>query len=250
MLRFGLGFCALMLMAAHVQAAGWGSVEGQVILDGSVPEVPPLVKKGDAAKKDAEVCAAQSIPDDALAFDAETGGIGNVFVYMLRAPAEVHPDLKASKESKVNFDQKGCRFIPHGLVVRTDQVVVCVSSDPVAHNVHTSPFANTPSNFIVQPNDKEGMEVKLPIPEALPVKVTCDIHPWMTAWWVVVNHPYAAITDAQGKFKIENLPEGEHTFRIWHEKAGYIDRNFKITIKDGEVTKLEPTKVPLTSFKE
>lgn len=249
MLRFGFGMCALLL-AIPVQAAGWGSLEGQIVLDGPVPEVKPLVQKGDSTKKDAEICAAQSVPDDAQAFDSETGGIGNVFVYMLRAPAEIHPDLKASKEPKVTFDQKGCRFVPHGMVVRTDQVVVCVSSDPVAHNVHTSPFANTPSNFIVQPNDKDGMEVKLPIRESLPVKVTCDIHPWMTAWWVVVDHPYAAVTDSQGKFKIENLPEGEHVFRVWHEKAGYIDRAYKVTVKGGEVTTLEPVKVPLASFKE
>lgn len=249
MLRFGICLMAFVAMAAPVQADGWGSVSGRFVLDGDVPEVPPLVAQGDATKKDAEVCAAQAIPDDSMAFDKETGGIESIFVYLRRAP-EIHPDLKESPEKKVDFDQKGCRFIPHGLVVRTDQVIVCKSSDAVAHNVHTSPFTNSPANFIVQPNDREGIEVKMPIPEILPVKVTCDIHPWMNAWWVVVNHPYAAVTDREGTFAIENLPEGEHAFTVWHEKSGYIERSFKVTVKDGETTDLGEIKVPLTKFKD
>lgn len=250
MLRFGLSMALVLGMSAPLLAAGWGAAEGQFILDGAAPDVPPLVKKGDPNVKDAAVCAAEAIPNDAMAFDPATKGIANIFVYMRRAPAEIHPDLKASPNKEVEFDQKGCRFLPHGLIVRTDQVVICKSSDAVAHNLHTNPFANTPQNFIVQPNDQKGMPVKMPSVESLPVKVQCDIHPWMGAWWVVIDHPYAAVTDSTGKFKIENLPEGEHEFRVWHEAAGYIDRKFMIKVKAGETTTLPTVKVPLASFQK
>lgn len=250
MLRKGLATLVALAISAPAMAAGWGSVEGQFILDGKVPDVPPIVKEGDATVKDAAVCAAEGVPNDALAFDPETGGIAYVFVYMRRAPSEVHPDLKSSQQKEVVFDQKGCRFVPHALIVRTDQVVICKSSDAVAHNLHTNPFANTPANFIVQPNDSKGMPVKMPSVESLPVKVQCDIHPWMGAWWVVVDHPYAAVTDKTGKFKIENLPEGEHEFRVWHEAAGYIDRKFVVKVKAGETTTVPPVKVPLASFQK
>ena len=241
--------CALLVSVNIASGAGWGSAEGQVVLDGDVPDVAPLVKKGDDTAKDAEVCAAQTVPNDEMLFDAKTGGVANVFIYMRRA-ADIHPDLKASKEDKVIFDQKGCRFTPHGLMVRTDQVVVCKSSDGVAHNVNIQPLFNSPSNFIVQPNDSEGMEVKMALPESLPVTVKCDIHPWMRAWWLVLDHPYAAITDAQGKFKIENLPEGDNEFRVWHPKTGYIERSYVITVKNGETTKMEPVKVSFSEFQE
>lgn len=235
--------------AVPAMAAGWGSVEGQFILEGDVPDVPPLVREGDPTVKDAAVCAAEPVPNDAMAFNPESKGIGNIVVFMRRAP-EVHPDLKSSPEKEVVFDQKGCRYLPHVLIVRTDQNVVCKSSDSVSHNVHTQPFANTSQNFIVNPNDQTGVQVQMPIAESIPVQVKCDIHPHMQAWWIVVNHPYAAVTDKDGKFKIENLPEGDHEFIVWHELAGYINRKFKVSVKDGETTKVEAVEVPLASFKK
>ncbi|MEZ6125260.1 MAG: hypothetical protein R3C49_19095 [Planctomycetaceae bacterium] len=62
----------------------------------------------------------------------------------------------------------------------------------------------------------------------------CDFHPWMMAYWLVLDHPYAAATDAEGNFTISNLPVGEHEFRIWHERAGYIDRKFMVNVKAGD----------------
>ncbi len=239
--------CALMLVTGSVHADVWGSIEGQFVLDGAIPSVPLLVKKGDAAAKDAAVCAAQDVPDDGMAIDPETKGIGSVIIFMRKA-AKIHPDLMKSKEATVEFDQKGCRFFPHAMVVRTDQKVLCKSSDAVAHNVHTNPFANSPANFIVQPNDKSGSPVAMPIAESLPVKVVCDIHPWMIAWWVVADHPYVAITDAQGKFKIENLPEGKMEFRVWHEKAGYIERKWEIDVKADATTTVPLVKVAVSKF--
>ena len=70
--------------------------------------------------------------------------------------------------------------------------------------------------------------------ESRPVKVSCDIHTYMTGWWVVVDHPYAAITDADGKFHIDNLPVGKHDFIIWHEKAGYVEKKFTVDVKEGD----------------
>lgn len=250
MLKSVFRLSAFWILASPCLAAGWGSVEGQVVLDGAVPTVAPLVRKGDATVKDAAVCAAKDIVNDGMLFDAETKGVANVFVFMRKAPAQIHPDLKVSKEKQVVFDQTNCRFTPHCLIVRNDQTVLCKSSDAVAHNVHTNPFSNTPANFIVQPNDAKGIEVKLPQVERLPVKVVCDIHPWMLAWWVVIDHPYAAITDAKGNFKIENLPEGEHEFQVWHAKTGYIDRKLMVSIKADKTTAQKPVKVKLDQFKD
>ncbi|TWT55754.1 hypothetical protein KOR42_25650 [Thalassoglobus neptunius] len=250
MLRTALCVCAVLASSVTtVQAQGWGTIEGQFILEGDVPEVAPLVAKGDASAKDAAVCAANAVPNDAMAFNSENKGIANIVVFMRRA-SSIHPDLKESTEKNVEFDQKGCRFLPHAMVVRTDQTITCKSSDGVAHNVHSSPFANSPANFIVQPNDQKGVEVKVPLAESLPVQVVCDIHPWMKAWWIVLDHPYAAVTDENGKFTIENLPEGENEFRVWHENAGYINRKWVVNVKAGEVTKVETVEVPLSSFEE
>jgi hypothetical protein len=68
----------------------------------------------------------------------------------------------------------------------------------------------------------QTVEKKLAIPERLPAKITCPIHAWMVGYMVVKDHPYAAVTDAEGKFELKNLPAGEWTIRVWHEKPGYI----------------------------
>src|SRR5262245_33114733 len=121
---------ALTFMFAGVTPvqAQWGSLEGQFILDGEMPEVPPLIEQGDATVKDAAVCAAEDLPDEARMFDAETGGVAHVFIYLREAPDNIHPDLEASIEEEVVFDQKGCRFTPHTMIVRTDQAVRLISS--------------------------------------------------------------------------------------------------------------------------
>ncbi|MCA9089412.1 MAG: hypothetical protein KDA90_12360 [Planctomycetaceae bacterium] len=225
---------ALCAATHTAQAAGWGSISGQITYDGKAPTLAPKVKKGDPAAKDAAVCAAQDVPDDSLVVNAENKGIEYVVVYLRKAPKDIHPDLAKSSEAEVVLDQKGCVFTPHALICRTDQSVLCKNSDAVAHNVRTAPFSNSAENFIVAPNDTTGKAVSMKLGESRPVKVSCDIHTYMTGWWVVVDHPYAAITDADGKFHIDNLPVGKHDFIIWHEKAGYVEKKFTVDVKEGD----------------
>lgn len=263
--------CRFLSLAAAVAvsggsalAAGWGTVEGQIVLDGKVPAPEILVKKGDPAVKDSPVCAAQNRYSQELVVNPENNGIANVCVYLKKAPSAIHPDQQNPPKEALVFDQKGCMFIPHVMVVRTGQTVDVKSDDPVSHNTHTHPLRNTEDNFIVPPNDRKGVPISYNQPEPLPTKINCDIHPHMTAYWLIVDHPYAAVTDADGKFRIENLPEGEHTLAVWQEKVGYLDRVMKklglldkakmqffmVSVKDGQVTKLEPLKVPTAVFQQ
>jgi hypothetical protein len=152
--------------------AQWGSIKGQVVVDGDVKVLPPLVKKGDTAAKDSAVCAADDVPDESLVIDAKSKGIANVVVYLQKKPAKVHPNLVNTKDAEVVFDQKGCRFIPHVLLLRTDQQVRVLSEDAVAHNTHSYPLKNNQQNFIVTPNDRKGVLVpKQAQVERLPSKV-------------------------------------------------------------------------------
>ena len=80
----------------------------------------------------------------------------------------------------------------------------------------------------------KGLAVNYKISESLPLKVACDFHPWMQAYWMVVDHPYAAVTDKDGKFTIPNLPVGEHEFRVWHERKGYLNRKYAVKVQTGD----------------
>lgn len=248
-LTWGSAIAVLLLSAnaSVVRADDFGSISGQVIYDGTPPEGKILVKKGDPAAKDSAVCAAADLPDEGLVIDKETKGIANVFIYLEKAPAKVHPDMKKPKEAEVVFDQKNCQFLPHALIVNAEQGVRVKSGDPIPHNTHLGGIYNS-DNKTIAANDRAGVLFKVKA-EKIPVSVKCDVHSFMTAYWLVLPHGYGTATDTQGNFKIENLPAGKHEFRIWHEKVGFIDRKFAVTVKAGEETKLDAVKVAPTKFK-
>jgi hypothetical protein len=68
------------------------------------------------------------------------------------------------------------------------------------------------------------------LPERIPIQVKCDLHAHEKAFWLVVDHPYATITKADGTFEIPLIPYGEYSFVLWHEESGYLDR-FKTKIR-------------------
>jgi hypothetical protein len=64
----------------------------------------------------------------------------------------------------------------------------------------------------------------------------------MRGWLLIVDHPYAAVTDEDGRFEIPQLPAGEHRFRLWHERPGGLSA----ATANGESLKLDKGVVLLT----
>lgn len=221
---------------AALGAAATGTLTGVVQFDGAPPSIAPIVKKGDATVKDAAVCAAEDVPNEELVVNPDNKGIANVFIYLQKLPTGV----KAAKpEGEVVFDQKFCRFLPHSLLVREGQKVLVKSDDAIPHNTHTNPVRGNAFNKVIAANDRKGVDLVYTKPERLPVKVVCDFHAWMKAYHLVLDHPYMAVTDADGKFTLPDLPAGKHEFIVWQEKAGYLDKTYKVEIKAGETKEVK-----------
>ena len=62
-------------------AGGVGDLTGVVLFDGAPTALPPLIAKG-AQVRDAEVCAAQAVPDESLEVDPNSKGVRNVYIYL------------------------------------------------------------------------------------------------------------------------------------------------------------------------
>lgn len=216
--------------------AGYGNLTGTVRFDGGPAPLPNLVNMGDSSVKDASVCAAATIPDESLVVNANNNGIANVVIYLDKKPANIKPELAEPPKEPAIFDQKGCRFLPHVLTVRVGGELLIRSDDSIAHNTHTFPSRNTGFNSLIQAGDRVGVPCNYSKPENMPVEVKCDLHPWMRAYHFPLDHPYVAVTDADGKFQIPGLPAGKHVFKVWQEKGSLLERKLEITIKPDEET--------------
>jgi hypothetical protein len=236
--------------ALAVGDRGYGSVSGRVVLVGEIPLLPDLVGPEDRSglKPEDALCVADGIPDESLIVDRETLGIANVFVYLAKATNGIHPDLQASPERRVITVMEGCRYKPHALLARTDQQMVVRFLDRVPHNVHVMPLRNWAPGFSNLPDANRENVWQLAKSESRPIFVVCDLHTWMKALWLILDHPYAAITDAGGNFKIAQLPAGNYEFVVWHEKCGYIHRSLKVKVRAGEATVLGALHVTAEKF--
>lgn len=216
-------------------AEGTGTLVGTVKLSGDAPSLEALVAEG-AAVKDPTICAVVAVPSEAIVV-GEAGGLANVFVYLPRAPK----GAEAGEPREVVIDQKGCRFFPHASVSATSDTVRVISSDDCAHNVHVVPVQNAEVNSLMQPKDQTGLALDFTKAEILPVKIKCDIHSWMSHYHLPLDHPFAAVTDESGSFRIEGLPVGKHQFRLWHESAdgGYLEKRYEVEIEKDQETKVE-----------
>ena len=235
-----MGLGVLMGLASVARGDEFGGFEGQFVIEGEAPP-PPAAAAGGVA-----ICPAGAHPDESLVVDPKTKGIANIFIYLSKPPANIPPALQVSSTPEVVFDNKGCRYVPHAAVVRTDQEMRFTNSDGMAHNIHTYTLFNPPQNFLVTANDQKGSAFPVKMAERLPLPVKCDVHPWMQGMVLVVDHPYAVVTDAQGKFKMSGLPEGDHSFRVWHENKGYLERDWKVTIVAGTTVQVPSVTVPST----
>jgi hypothetical protein len=227
--------------------SGYGSVTGQFVLQGN--PLPPrlILRKRDLGLLAREACVPEEIFSDDFIVDEATRGIANIFVYLPHAKT-VHPRFRESEVKEVTVRMKNCRFEPRAMFVQTDQIVRLASSDDCAHDVailDSGPhFGRT-----MQPNySGRGWPIRFTRPEKHPFEINCDVHKWMLGYWLVLDHPYAAVTDATGRFAIPDLPVGSYDFKVWHEKAGYLSRGLRVTVSADQKTDLGVIEVPVAKF--
>lgn len=202
--------------------SGGGTISGVVKYKGAAPAPVPL-----DVNKDKEVCALSPKMSKELAVGAD-GGIQ----YAVVSIATIAKG-KPFEATKAVIDQKGCDYLPHITFTPAGKEFDVTNDDGILHNIHTYSTKNPVLNR-AQPKFKKTLTEKLEQPER--VKLTCDVHGWMTGWLVVMDHPYYAATDEKGMFKLTDVPPGDYELKVWQEKLGETTQ--KVTVQGGQETKV------------
>lgn len=213
-----------------------GAITGQILWEGPLPKLAPLPLR-----------AQGTVPDESVLVDPASLGLKNVFVYLQKAPPG-YVSRAAPVRRKV-IDHPLGRYSPRASWIRTDEHLVFKNFCAVSVDIHSMPYLNPGSNFILKPWDRLGTVVLFTQSERFPVQIVDDMHASARAYVLPLDHPFASITDAQGRFQIGHLPVGTHQFRVWHERFGYLERAWNVEVVGQTTTALTPLRVSATKLK-
>jgi plastocyanin len=195
-----------------------GTIKGHVGVKRTVPGNPiirmgmdPLCAKLNAGKR----------PVQEIVSATADGSLANVFVSL----QGTFPPTPVPSEP-VAIDQRACVYVPRVVGARVGQTLQVRNSDALLHNVHSASTHGNDFN-LSQPTAGMGHRLSLRHAEKM-LRITCDVHSWMTAFVGVVDHPYFATSGAGGSFTITNVPVGAHTIQAWHERFGVVTQTVKV----------------------
>ncbi len=210
--------------ASAVDPATTGVITGSIKLEGDAPKPEGIKMNADP------VCVREGKGTTTEFFVVGEGGsLQNVFVYVKDGLGNRTFQAAATP---VVLDQKGCHYRPHVFGIQVGQSLEVVNSDPTLHNIHALPKANQEFNT-GQPIQGMKFNHTFTAKEVM-VPFKCDVHGWMNAYAGVLDHPFFATTNANGRFEIKGLPPGDYTIEAWHEKLGAQEQKITVGAKESK----------------
>jgi plastocyanin len=218
----------VLTVASLAVAASAADLTGTVTLKGTPPaekEITPLKEDANCGKLVA------ATPKTTHYVVGAKGELANAIIIVKGVPGAKSTGASAAPAV---MDQKSCLYVPHILAVQTGQKITIKNSDPVLHNVHTTPaVAGNEEKNLAQLAGAADINLSFTKEESF-LRFKCDVHPWMFAYVTVVDHPYFAVSGADGTFKITGLPAGKYTVEAQHRKGGTVTQQVEITDAGGK----------------
>jgi hypothetical protein len=233
---------AAVVNGFHAFAAeeAWGAVRGRIVCH-TAAEATYL-----KVDRDQDHCLSRGpLVDEKFVVNSKNHGVRWAFVWLAPGetgqPLRVHKVVKEQAATDVVIDQPTCQFVPHAVALRQGQRLVIRNSAPIVHNVNWAGSLKNPGNNLALASG-QSLTISNLAADRLPLRLSCTIHPWMTAWVRVFDHPYFAVTGANGEFVIADAPAGRWRLIVWQESIGYRgqdgQRGIPIEIQSGGTTDL------------
>jgi plastocyanin len=223
----GLGLLAYPGVSAGyevITVANGGTIVGEVKYAGD----PPAPEKIPVTK-DEKICGSEPKTSPDLLVGPDKG----IKDAVLRLTDIQKGKAPGKPEKAPVLDQKSCEYHPYAQLIPVNTTLEIVNSDDVLHNVKTKGASKTQFNM-AQPKFKRKLTYDFKNPEI--VQVECNVHGWMHAVLVVAEHPYYALTDTNGSFKIADVPPGKYTLKVWHPILG--EQTKEVTVSEKEEAKV------------
>ena len=229
---------ALALVAAPAAAyeavavPDGGALAGSVKFAGTLPKLDPI-----PVNKNRDVCGAEK-PSETLVVGPDRGVRGGV--------VKLEGVARGKKGSgEVILDNAKCLFVAHVTAVGPGDRVRVKNSDAILHNTHG--FLGKPTVFnLALPNKDQFIDITKRLQKPGVIRVLCDAHPHMSAWLVVHDSPYIAVTDERGAFRLGDVPPGAYRVTLWHPgfRQKGIDKDGRPVYEDPRTITREVTIAP------
>ena len=214
-----------------------GTITGKVTLKGPIPEprVFPLALYpfGPYCNKNKVISDGQGnvrISEFSVAAD---GGMKDVVVAM--------EEVKRGKPFKpivANLVARDCEFLPFVSIVQNHGSFVMKNEDPIIHNAQL--YQSEKGNLLLTvpnpPNSTGTFPIEFEKHKRI-YQMICGMHEFMQTWGYAVDNPYYALTDADGKFTIDQLPPGKYEVVAWRPHFKPIER--EITVSPHQAVSLD-----------
>ncbi|MDH4064942.1 MAG: carboxypeptidase regulatory-like domain-containing protein [Acidobacteriota bacterium] len=204
---------AMLLGGSTAALAQGGTVQGMVTTRAPAPRAIRVTF-------DQRVCGSE-LPDESILVDA-AGRLANVVVTLVGVKAKA-----PSREAIVVNDK--CAFVPRVQVVASGGTVKTSSKDPMLHTTVLQQADGRQLFNVALP--APGIEISKPLAGPGVMRVGCSTHQWMRGW-IIVSDDMSAVTGADGRFTLGDVPPGTHELRVWHESLKAEAQT--ITVVDGK----------------